>query len=163
MPLEGKPNPYSRKDKRLKKESSTKEFQEGMKDLMMAQGMDMSGDDHISEAIRLGIKDINPENYFKQCRNLHIKYLTPSPLGANIGLFSLGMKFLWCKYGGGVQALDLEGAYKMFSGKYCAQCEEKSPQIEDWICTIGWVQEQEKDPEFLEILSALQRIPKSAT
>lgn len=144
------PNPYEVEDN--DDEKPLGEFQESLREILEMQGIDLDRDDDITSSIKLGIGDADPTEYFKHCEHLRIKYLTTSPLGENLGVYTLGDKVMWCKHGGGTQGLSLETLFQGFKSRHCEGCPHHSPRPDDWTGTVEWVTEQEQDAEFLKYL-----------
>lgn len=83
---------------------------------------DSERDDPIESAARHGIKDADPEEYYRHCEHLHLAY-NPSYLGKLTGVISLGTKTLWSKHGGGMSSTSLARMFSAFKDKYCDECE----------------------------------------
>ena len=88
---------------------------------------------------------------------MYITYASPSPLGASIGLFSLGGKIVWCKHGGTIGGFDLKGSFELFKTEYCKNCQYNKTRDNDWNCTVGWIQTHEKEPEFQKVIENIRK------
>jgi hypothetical protein len=77
-------------------------------------------------------------------------------LGRMTGVTSLGQKVVWCEHGGTVMGTSLEVLFEGFKRDYCEGCEHHCPRDDDWECTVEWVQEQEDDSEFQEVLDNIE-------
>jgi tetratricopeptide (TPR) repeat protein len=84
---------------------------------------DDTSDDRISDAIRLGLEDIDPSEYLRYCEHLRVGYLYPSMLGRNIGLPTLGPKVIWCKNHGIVEGVSLKNIFSWFVEASCKKCD----------------------------------------
>ena len=145
-----KPNLYEVAPIKQIDEMTVEEYQEITRRLINAQGIDPDGQDDISKAISIGIRDMNPKEYFLSCERLRIAYLSTSPVGRNIGLPSLGSKTIWCdKCTQSFEAFDLKGLFEEFRRLNCANCKYCSPRDNSWKCNVGWVKEQQKDVPIL--------------
>ncbi|WP_158600493.1 DUF4365 domain-containing protein [Haloarcula sp. Atlit-7R] len=150
--VQDSPDPYEVENS--DDEKTLGEFQESLRDIVEMQGIDIDQNDRITDSLKLGIKDADPTEYFKHCEHLRIKYLTTSPLGESLGVYTLGNKVMWCKHGGGTEGLSLETLFHGFKNRHCEGCPHHSPRPHDWTGTVEWVTEQEQDSEFLEYLRA---------
>ncbi len=150
--IKKRPNPYKIPSRKKIDEMTTEEYQIMTEELLKAQGIKLEGDDDFTQTISLALRDLNPEEYFRHCENLHLTYLTTSALGASIGLPSLGMKFVWCKYcTNSIGGFDLKGAFNNFKKANCQSCVEHKPRNKNWICYVKWVKEQAESPEFKKV------------
>ncbi|MGA2912118.1 MAG: DUF4365 domain-containing protein [Methanoregula sp.] len=113
-------------------------------------------EDRITEAIRLGLEDIDPSEYLKYCEHIRVGYLYSSMLGQNIGLFSLGPKVIWCSKSGAVEGLSLKMIFSSFKEFKCKNCDKKKRRYENWVCTWKKFEEMILDPEFQEFLKHKQ-------
>lgn len=129
------------------------EYQELAKDMMELQGIDLErADDRTTEAIRLGVKDIDQTEYFRHCEHLRIRQRSVSPVGQWVGLNTLGPKTVWCKHGGAMESVNLELAFDGFKEQYCEGCEYHCPRPDNWEPDVIWWEEQAQDPELEEFL-----------
>ena len=113
-------------------------------------------EDRFTDAIRLGLEDIDPSEYLKYCERLRVGYLYPSMLGQNIGLYSLGPKVVWCKESRGVEGVSLKTIFYGFKEYKCKNCALKKNRDKDWVCTWKKFEEITSDPEFQEFLKRRQ-------
>lgn len=150
------PDPYGTEIDEEEVENMTlSEYQELTKDVLELQGIDLEeGDDRTTEAIRLGVKDIDQTEYFRHCEHLRIRQTSVSPVGEWLGLNTLGPKIVWCKYGGAMESVNLELAFNGFKDRYCNGCEYHCPRPDDWEPHIIWWEEQAQDPELEEFLES---------
>ena len=114
-----------------------------------------AGEDRFSDAIRLGLEDIDPSEYLKHCEHLRVGYLYPSMLGQNIGLPTLGPKMIWCKESGGFEGVSLKIIFYGFTNDKCKNCTVKKPRDKDWICTWKTFEEICSDSQFQEHLKRI--------
>jgi hypothetical protein len=78
---------------------------------------------------------MNPEEYFKHCKNLHLTYLTQ-----------------WCKYcKTSIGGFDLKGVFNHFKKDNCQSCAHHKSRSKKWICYVKWVKEQAESPEFKKV------------
>lgn len=151
--MEENPKPYLIKDKNWQLKLTTKEYQEVLKDSLKFQGINFDSEDHITKAISLGLKDADPEKYFKFCKNIYIVYLGGSPLGETIGLVSLGYKLIYCSevdiY---VEGTNLQASFDFLNNKYCKECKKRIPMDPDWRCEVGWFEKRWKSDVMQNVL-----------
>lgn len=154
--VEDRPDPYEREEvsEEEVEEMSLSEYQEMATDMLEMQGIDLDADDEdrTTEAIRIGVKDINQTEYFRHCEHLRIRQLSTSPLGQWLSLYTLGTKMVWCKHGGAMESVNLELAFNGFKDRYCEGCEHHCPRPDDWEPNLSWWEEQAQDPELEEFL-----------
>jgi hypothetical protein len=137
---------------------TSEEYQDKTEELLKAQGVDMKREDDISSAIKIALSDINPESKFRHCENIRIAYLGTSPLGASIGLPSMGSKLVWCKYCKGCSSgFSLDLIFESFIEENCKGCKHLTPRPGDWVCTVKFVMDQEKDAEFHKIVENVRK------
>lgn len=155
------PDPYVRYEDSVERpeheEQNTERYQEAMAEIVESLGYDLSNtDDRQVEALRIGIEDADPSEYFRHCEHLRISYWSSSMLGRMTGVTSLGQKVMWCKHGGTMMGASLEVLFRGFKKDHCEGCEHHCPRDDDWKCTVGWVQEQQDDPEFQKVLDNIE-------
>lgn len=154
--VEDQPDPYEREEvsEEEVEEMSLSEYQEMATDMLEMQGIDLDADDEdrTTEAIRIGVKDINQTEYFRHCEHLRIRQLSTSPLGQWLSLYTLGTKMVWCKHGGAMESVNLELAFNGFKDRYCEGCEHHCPRPDDWEPNLSWWEEQAQDPELEKFL-----------
>lgn len=140
--LKNNPSPYVIKDKHWQEKLTSKEFQELLKNSLQQQGIDLDSDDEITKAILLGLKDADPEKYYKHCKNLYIVYLSSSPLGQMIALPTLGLKMVYCPKKSNIfEGINLEFLFESFVEEYCTDCDKLDPRDPEWKCKVGWIEE----------------------
>jgi hypothetical protein len=113
---------------------------------------DDTSKDRMSDAIRLGLEDIDPSEYLRYCEHIRIGYLYPSMLGQNIGLPTLGPKVIWCKTHGAVEGISLKNIFGGFIEYSCKKCDMRKSRDKDWVCTWKTFEEITLDPDFQEFL-----------
>lgn len=138
--IKERPNPY-KVEENWQKNLNPEKYQNVLKESLKYQGIDLNSANDITKAILLGLKDANPEKYFKFCKNLYIAYLSSSPLAKMVGIPTLGSKMVYCPYGGQIEGISLEDLFKFFKDKYCNDCNKKRPRDHDWKCKVGWIEE----------------------
>lgn len=155
--MKAKPNPYEVPKHKDVDKMTMSEYQDITRDLLHAQGMNLKSEDETtSSAIRMGLEDMNPEEYFKHCSELHIKYLNTSPLGKSIGLFSMGSKFIWCQHCKTTSlGFNLNLIFNSFKEDNCTDCKFIEKRNASWESTRDWVQKQEEDPDFAKVVKNL--------
>lgn len=152
-----KPNPYAIPKQKRIDEMTSSEYQEITKKLLQTQGINLENDDKLTSSIKIALDDMNPVNYFKHCKNLHIKYLSTSPVGVSIGLPSMGGKFIWCKHcKNSLSGFNLNALFKSFIETNCKNCKHISKRDGEWKCLVEWVKKQEQDEEFVKVIENLK-------
>jgi len=99
---------------------------------------------------------LNPEEFFRHCKHLHIAYLGQSITGQSIGIPSMGPKLIWCKYGGVAESYSLQFLFDGFKEDHCKNCPHQEKREKDWICTVKMVKDQMEEEEFQEILRKIR-------
>lgn len=152
------PDPYEITGDKDIDEMTVEEYQEMTRHLLVGQGIPLEGEDRLTDAIRIALRDMNPKSYFQFCEHLHIGYVNTSPVGASIGLPSMGSKIIWCKNcKSSIEAFDLQGAFETFQKENCESCAFHKTRAEDWICYVKWVKDQQQNPtEFKEGLEKIR-------
>jgi hypothetical protein len=154
--MKAKPNPYEVARHKDVDKMTTSEYQDITRDLLQVQGINLKSRDETTSAIRMALKDMNPEEYFKHCSKLHLKYLNTSPVGMSIGLPSMGSKFIWCQHcKTSSHGINLNLIFNLFVENNCKDCKYLEKRDASWECTIDWVQKQEKDSEFAKVVENL--------
>ncbi|WP_042662845.1 DUF4365 domain-containing protein [Haloferax sp. ATB1] len=129
------------------------ERQDMMKRIVEHLGHDVDNPTNEYEiALRQGIEDADPTEYFRHCEHLRMRYYTTSTLGKATGVHTLGEKVMWCKHGGHISGSNLESIFSKFKNCYCEGCEYHSPRGSDWMCTFGWYEDQIEFGDFAEFL-----------
>ena len=151
--MKAKPDPYEVQRHKDVDKMTMSEYQDIARDLLHAQGINLKSGDETTSAIRMALEDMNPEEFFKHCSELHIKYLNTSPVGMSIGLFSMGSKFIWCQHCKTCSSgFNLNLIFNSFVGNNCNDCKYIDKRDANWESTVGWVQEQENDAEFVNVV-----------
>ncbi|NGM70272.1 DUF4365 domain-containing protein [Natronolimnobius sp. AArcel1] len=109
--------------------------------------------DPMQTAIQYGIEDADPEEYYRYCEHLHLAY-EPSYLGRLTNATSIGIKTLWCQYGGGMMGPSLTRLFDEFKHEYCDGCPHHCPRSDGWECTAEFAEEQANDPDFVSFLES---------
>lgn len=157
--MKNKPNPYQFHKKKKIDDMTVDEYQKLTKNLLKAQGIKIEGDDDLTQSISMAIRDMNPKEYFRHCKHLHISYLNQSVLGASIGLPSMGTKLVWCKYcKTSIGGFNLKGVFDNFKKDNCQSCEHHKSRGKNWICNVKWVREQAESPEFKKVSENFKKV-----
>ena len=155
--MKAKPNPYEVPRHKDVDKMTMSEYQDNTRDLLHAQGINLKNGDKTTSLIRMALEDMNPEEYFKHCSELHIKYLNTSPLGMSIGLFSMGSKFIWCQHCKTCSSgFNLNLIFNSFVENNCKDCKFIDKRNASWESTFDWVQKQEMDAEFAKVVENLK-------
>lgn len=158
--IEDQPDPYDNSDDTSDDEREiAQDLEQATREILELQGIDVDHDsnpepgqyDPFESAVRLGIEDADPEEYYRHCEHLHLAY-EPSNLGMQVGAGSIGTKTLWCKYGGGMMSASLTRMFSAFKEEYCDGCEHHCPRPDDWEFTNEFAEQQVNDPDFQEFL-----------
>ena len=130
---------------KTRKEISEEEIDNYYKELFLSDNIDIDDEnDEIAHILKIGLKDRNPERVLKKCENLEIKYLGGGIPAKVYGLYSAGMKNLYCKHGGDIGGMDLDDIYEFFKNEWCAKCEHKKPRDDKWKWSIKWQIDNDK-------------------
>lgn len=152
------PNPYEIQKNVNIEEINVTMYQEMFKDLIKYQGIDVNAKDKTSKLIKIALNDIDPSGYFKYCQFLHISYLNTSSLGECIGLPSMGLKLIWCKYCKNIiSGFSLKNTFESFQVINCKNCSNHLPRKKDWVCTVEFVKKQENEKKFKEIVKKFRK------
>lgn len=155
--MKAKPNPYEVPRHKDVDKITMSEIQDIARNLLHAQGINLKSEDETTSAIRMALEDMNPEEYFKHCSELHIKYLNTSPVGMSIGLFSMGSKFIWCQHCKTCSSgFNLNLIFNSFVENNCKDCKYIDKRNASWESTVDWVIKQEKDAEFAKVVENLK-------
>ena len=155
--MKAKPNPYEVPRHKDVDKMTMSEYQDNTRDLLHAQGINLKSGDETTSVIRMALEDMNPEEFFKHCSELHIKYLNTSPLGMSIGLFSMGSKFIWCQHCKTCSSgFNLNLIFNSFVENNCKDCKFIDKRNASWESTFDWVQKQEMDAEFAKVVENLK-------
>lgn len=151
--MKSNPHPYEVEDHKNVSEMTLSEYQNITKELLHAQGINLESEDRVTSAIKIALEDLNPKEYFKHCSKLRITYLNTSPVGMSIGLPSMGSKLIWCKHCKSTSSgFNLKFIFNSFVEMNCKDCEYIDKRNSDWEPAVKWVQEQEKDAEFVKVV-----------
>ncbi|ELY99462.1 DUF4365 domain-containing protein [Natrialba asiatica] len=155
--IENEPDPYA--------EFSNPDAAEDDRDLEMGERQDMMKTlveqlghnvedpaNAYDRALRQGIEDADPTEYFRYCEHLRMRYYTTNQLGKATGVHTLGEKVMWCGHGGHISGTDLESMFSEFKSAYCEDCKYHSPRSDDWTCTFGWYEDQIEFENFSKFL-----------
>jgi hypothetical protein len=115
--------------------------------LAEAAGIDLEdGSGEISQIVRIGIRDKNPERVLKFCQHLHVALGAHGLPAEMLGLPTAGSKFLYCELAeNGVCGLQLDDLFSYVKETCCEHCKNSNPQPDDWKWTRQWQQEREKN------------------
>lgn len=115
-------------------------------------GIDLSDpEDTAAQLVRIGLEDLNPTQYLKNCVHTHLAFPYPGGIAEILGMPTAGMKRVVClKHGHSVDNLRLKVAYDIFARKdlalgehiCCETCADKAPHPEDWDLPDDWEKEQ---------------------
>lgn len=158
--VESRPDPYA---SYTEESADSHDIEEATRMALEMQGFQVDFDededlDATNRAVRRGIEDADPEEYYRHCEHLHLGY-NPSRLGRTTGVVSIGTKSLWCKHGGGVQGVSLANIFETFERNSCEGCEHHCPRPDDWEFTSEFAEQQVTDPGFEEFLDNIRGVP----
>ena len=108
--------------------------------MAIGMGIDLKKpDDPISQIIKIGIADLNPERVLKNCEHLYVTTGSIGIPGRMLMLPTAGSKSMFCTFHGyGIGGLSLDSIYSLFKDKYCINCKEKKPHPDDWKWSHIW-------------------------
>ena len=115
-------------------EMSDEELHDSLKTLILTiEKIDIDIDE-TDEAIvlRRAVRDLNPKRVLDNCKNLELHYGHGGLYAKFFGLYSDGVKTIYCEHGGIVTNWNLDDAYDEFYNKYCKGCEHKIKQNFKW-------------------------------
>ena len=123
------------------------------KKLLELAGININGSDYIAEIARLGLKDRNPERVLKHCQYLHTEIISWSPTWESFGLFSTGMKILFCeKKGIPIFDFELDVALEEIKTWFCSSCNSHCPRPTDWKWSHEWHRTRGQPLEMRKIM-----------
>ncbi|MFC1716619.1 DUF4365 domain-containing protein [Candidatus Poribacteria bacterium] len=156
--MKNKPDPYEHPETKPIDEMPVEEYQEMTKQILEAQGIRLDDDDYMTNMISMALRDMNPTEYFRHCENLHIGFVNTSPVGASIGLPTMGAKYVWCRYGeGSLAGIDLAGVFDSFRDDNCKSCKYHKRRSKKWVCYVEWVKDQADEPDFKKATDNLKK------
>lgn len=118
--------------------------------LINTENYDETKNDTYTEALKWGLNDLVIEDYFRHCENLHIVFASTSHLGKITGVPTIGQKFLWCQYKGGLLGKQIKQLFDQFKSEKCLGCPHHKPRDKDWVGTVGFFEKQRVNPELLK-------------
>lgn len=126
-------NEYSKEKKDIS-EMNDEEIHDLFKTLiMMIEGIDIDNDDsNLALALKIAVEDVNPKRILDNCKHLEIAYQGGGQYTQFFGLYSGGMKIIYCENGGIESGWLLNEIYKGFHEKYCKDCEYRTEQDFKW-------------------------------
>ena len=144
------PNPLALPNqKELDKDLLVSDGKEAIQKHLEFLGFDFKNPDTLTkETIIPALEDMDPTEYLRYCSYFRISYISSSPVGHSIGLPSLGMKAIWCKYLGGSVGFSLKTIFLGFQSTRCKECKNRLERSKDWTCKIKYFEEQNADPKF---------------
>ena len=160
--MKEEPDPYKKAEETVEDKSidemTVEEYQEMTRKLLMRQGISLDGNDKLTIAISMALRDMNPKPYFQFCEHLYIGYVNTSVVGVSIGLPSMGTKIIWCEHcKSSIEAFDLQGAFESFQQENCEKCTFHKSRSKDWTCYVKWVKDQQQShPEFKKGLQKIR-------
>jgi len=132
------------------------EGKEATRKHLEVMGFDFKNPDKLTkDTILPALDEMDPTEYLRYCSHFRISYISPSPLGQSIGLPSLGMKAIWCKYGGGAIGHSLKNMIRHYQSTKCKVCKNRVERSKDWTCKIKYFEEQNADPEFQQYIDKM--------
>jgi hypothetical protein len=119
-------------------------------------GIDFKNPDKLTkETILPALDEMDPTEYLRYCKHFRISYISTSPLGQSIALPSLGMKAIWCQFGGGRIGFSLKNMIPHFQSTICEKCKNRVERSKKWVCKIKEFEELNKDPQFQEYIDKM--------
>ena len=110
--------------------------------LLDAWGVDLGTNDLVAWAVKIGLRDMNPERVLKWCKHLYVEAISQSHVGQLL-MLPIGKKVLYCEFGGAVFDDELDRALSTFRERYCRDCLNRSPLPDDWKWTREWSQNRD--------------------
>ena len=151
------PNPLALPDQKESVEDLViSEGKEAIRKHLEVFGCDFKNPDKLTkETILPALDEMDPTEYLRYCSHFRISFISPSPLGQSIGLPSLGMKAIWCKYGSGSIGHSLKNMIPHFQSTKCKECKNRIERSKEWTCKIKYFEEQNADPEFQQYIDKM--------
>ena len=125
--------------------------------LLDAWEVDLGANDRLTEAVKAGHKDMNPERILKWCKHLYAEAISQSHVGRML-MLPIGTKVLYCEYGGAVFNYELDRALSIFKERHCGDCSNRNPLPDDWKWTREWSRDRDM-PEAMK--NAIDNFSKS--
>lgn len=134
---------------------SDEEIDKYYRNLIERDGIDLNSDNPFSFALRIGLKDRNPERIIKNCSNIELVITSQGRPAKIYKLPSAGFKLLFCKYKDNayIEGFILDNIYKDFKKDFCSNCDHCSPQPTDWKWSYEW--QIEKDSHMSKELKSI--------
>lgn len=119
--------------------------------ILMIEGIDIDNDDNdYASALKIAVKDVNPKRILDNCKNLELAYTGGGLYTQFFGLYSGGMKIIYCEHGGIESGWLLDEIYEKFNEKYCKDCKYKIEQDFKWNPENNSYVKSEKFKEILK-------------
>lgn len=101
--------------------------------ILTIEGIDIDNDDNnYASALKIAVEDVNPKRILDNCKNLELAYSGGGLYTQFFGLYSGGMKIIYCEHGGIGSGWRLDEIYDKFNEKYCKDCKYKIEQDFKW-------------------------------
>lgn len=101
--------------------------------ILMIEGIDIDNDDSdAASALKIAVEDVNPKRILDNCKHLEIAYHGGGLYTQFFGLYSGGMKIIYCEHGGMESGWLLDEIYNGFNEEYCKNCKYKTKQDFKW-------------------------------
>ncbi len=102
-------------------------------------GINLNSNNEISNLIKIGLKDLNPERVLKKCVNLFVSLSNCGIIAERLKLPTAGLKKIHCiKFNHLIEGLSLDNIYEMFKHSHCDNCNDNIKQSPEWKWTKKW-------------------------
>lgn len=96
-------------------------------------------DDDVAEAVKIALRDRNPERVLKFCDHIEVEMLSMSLVGQMLLLPSMGPKRISCRHASVFsQGFNLDLVFDGFREDNCKDCPYRTPRSSDWKWTLDW-------------------------
>jgi hypothetical protein len=117
--------------------------------ILKPKGEETAEDLQNRQIFEIGLRDLDPTQYFSNCRYLFAEYFGAMGIPAKmLGLYTAGMKNVGCVKHlehGLFGSWEIKDAYENFHSEHCLQCPDKSPHPSIWKFTTKWQDEMRKN------------------
>jgi hypothetical protein len=155
--IEERPDPFVIPHQEVAiKELLISEGKEATRKHLEIMWIDLKNPDKLTkEAILPALDEMDPTEFLGYCEHFRISYISTSMVGQSIGLPSMGMKAIWCKYKGGAIGHGLKEMTSRFQSTKCNNCKNRAERSKEWTYKIKDFEELNMDPEFQQYLDKM--------
>lgn len=101
--------------------------------MLKRYNVDLSKSSKENDAINMALKDMNPTDKMRFCKNMVISQRGISELGKMLFIPTMGSKRISCPYARGChESFNLDLIYQSFKKDFCEGCDKRQPRNENW-------------------------------